>query len=99
MDITKFFNVKSFMKRVLSSEPNKKNKKNERSRNESSTSNLEDVFAEGLKNPDCVLVRETFDLSKKSKGELALQEVTKAISFIGKTFDAYEQKERKMKKN
>ena len=98
MDITKFFNVKSFMKRVLSSEPKKK-KKNERSRNESSTSNLEDVFAEGLKNPDCVLVRETFDLSKKSKGELALQEVTKAISFIGKTFDAYEQKERKMKKN
>ena len=74
-------------------------KKNEKSRNESSTSNLEDVFAEGLKNPDCVLVRETFDLSKKSKGELALQEVTKAISFIGKTFDAYEQKERKMKKN
>ena len=74
-------------------------KKNEKSRNESSTSNLEDVFAEGLKNPDCVLVRETFDLSKKSKGELALQEVTKAISFIGKSFDAYEQKERKMKKN
>ena len=99
MDITKFFNVKSFMKRVLSSEPKKKNKKNERSRNESSTSNLEDVFAEGLKNPDCVLVSETFDLAKKSKGELALQEVTKTISFIGKTFDAYEQKERKMKKN
>ena len=74
-------------------------KKNEKSRNESSTSNLEDVFAESLKNPDCVLVRETFDLSKKSKDELALQEVTKVISFIGKTFDAYEQKERKTKKN
>ena len=67
--------------------------KNERSRNESSTSNLEDVFDEGLKNPDCVLVRETFDLAKKSKGELALQEVTKAV------FDVYEQRERKMKKN
>ena len=78
---------------------NQRKKTNERSRNESSTSNLEDVFAEGLKNPDCVLVSETFDLAKKSKGELALQEVTKTISFIGKTFDAYEQKERKMKKN
>ena len=41
-------------------------------------------------------VNETFDLAKKSsksqiKGELALQEVNKAISFIGEKFDAYEQ--------
>ena len=50
------------------------------------------------------LVEETFDLVKKSsesqiKGELALQEVNKAISFItGEKFDAYNKKEGKMKK-
>ena len=37
-----------------------------------------------------------FDLAKKSsksqiKGKLALQDVSKAISFIGEKFDAYEQ--------
>ena len=42
-------------------------------------------------------VKETFDLAKKSsesqiKCEIALQEVNKAISFIGEKFDTYEQK-------
>ena len=77
----------------------------------STASTLDDVFAEGLKNPDCVLilvnclrslekqVKEKFDLAKKFienqiKGELALQEVNKTISFIGKMFDAYEQERR-----
>ena len=106
MDFTKFF------KGVLSSEQSETGadpkKQKEGSRNESSTSTIDDVFAKGLKNPDCVLVlanclrsleqevKETFDLAKGSsesqiKGELALQEVNKAISFIGGKFDAYEQ--------
>ena len=87
----------------------------EGSRNESSTSTLDDIFAEGLKNPDCVLilanclrsleqqVKETLDLAKKSresqiKGELALQDVNKAISFIGEKFDAYEKERRENEK-
>ena len=111
--------MKSSKKRVLSSEQSETGdepkKQKEGSRNESSTSTLDDVFAEGLKNPDCVLilanclrsleqqVKETFDLAKKSsesqiKGELALQEVNKAISFIGEKFDAYEQERRENEK-
>ena len=49
-------------------------------------------------------VKETFDIAKKSsenqiKGELeALQDVNKAISFIGVKFDVYEKKEGKTKK-
>ena len=44
-------------------------------------------------------VKETFDLAKKSsesqiKDEVALQDVSKAISFIGERFDAYEQERR-----
>ena len=60
MDIVIFFGVKSSKKRVLSSEQSetgdepKKQKKG--SRNESSTSILDNVFAKGLKNPDCVLI-------------------------------------------
>ena len=86
-------------------------KQKEGSRNESSTSTLDSVFAEGLKNLDCVLilpnclrsleqqVKKTFDLAKKSsesqiKDEVALQDVSKAISFIGERFDAYEQERR-----
>ena len=119
MDIAKFFDVKSSKKRVLSSEQSETGdepkKQKEGSRNESSTSTLDDVFAKGLKNPDCVLilanclrsleqqVKETFDLAKKSsesqiKGELALQEVNKAISFIGEKFDAFEQERRENEK-
>ena len=76
-----FFAVKSFKKKVLSSEQSEAGddpkKQKEESRNESSTSTLDDVFAEGLKNPDSVLiltncwrsleqqVKETFDLAKK----------------------------------
>ena len=60
MDIAKFFDVKSSKKRVLSSEQSETGdepkKQKEGSRNESSTSTLDDVFAEGLKNPDCVLI-------------------------------------------
>ena len=121
MDIAKFFDVKSSKKRVLSSEQSETGdepkKQKEGSRNESSTSTLDDVFPEGLKNPDCVLilanclrsfeqqVKEMFDLAKKSsksqiKGKLALQDVSKAISFIGEKFDAYEKErenEKKMK--
>ena len=53
-------------------------KKKKESRNESSTSTLDDAFAGGLKNPDCVLilanylrsleqqVKEMFDIAKKS---------------------------------
>ena len=106
MDFTKFF------KGVLSSEQSETGadpkKQKEGSRNESSTSTTDNVFAKGLKNLDCVLilanclrsleqeVKETFDLAKGSsesqiKGELALQEVNKAISFIGGKFDEYEQ--------
>ena len=82
MDIAKFFDVKSSKKRVLSSEQSETGdetkKQKEGSRNESSTSTLDNVFANGLKNPDCVLilanclhnleqqVKETFDLAKKS---------------------------------
>ena len=119
MDIAKLFDVKSSKKRVLSSEQSETGdepkKQKEGSRNESSTSTLDDVFAEGLKNPDCVLilanclrsleqqVKETFDLAKKSsesqiKGELALQDVNKAISFIGEKFDAYEKERRENEK-
>ena len=111
MDISKFFEVKSSTKRVFSSEQSETGdepkKQKEASRNESSTSTLDDVFAEGLKNPDCVLilanclrsleqqVKETFDLVKTASesqitGELALQDINKAISFIGEKFDAYE---------
>ena len=48
-------------------------------------------------------VKETFDLAKKSgeskiKGELALQEVNKAISFFSEKFDAYEQERRENEK-
>ena len=48
-------------------------------------------------------VKETFDLAKKSsesqiKGELALQDVNKAISFIGEKFDAYEKERRENEK-
>ena len=103
MDIANFFGVKSFKKRVLSSERSETGdepkKQKEGNRNEPSTSTLDEVFAEGVKNPDCVLIlanclcsleqqiKETFDLAKKSsesqiKGELALQDFNKAISFI-----------------
>ena len=115
MDISKFFEVKSSTKRVFSSEQSETGdepkKQKEASRNESSTSTLDDVFVEGLNNSDCVLilanclrsleqqVKETFDLAKKSsesqiKDEVALQDVSKAISFIGERFDAYEQERR-----
>ena len=44
-----------------------------------------------------------FDLAKKSsksqiKGKLALQYVSKAISFIGEKFDAYEEERRENEK-
>ena len=79
MDIANFFDMKSSTKRVFSSEQSETGdepkKQKEGSRNESSTSTLDDVFPEGLKNPDCVLilanclrlehqVKETFDLAK-----------------------------------
>ena len=119
MDIANFFVVKSSKKRFLSSEQSETGdepkKQKEGSRNESSTSTLDNVFAKGLKNPDCVLilanclrsleqqVKETFDLAKKSsesqiKGELALQDVNNAISFIGEKFDAYEKERRENEK-
>ena len=119
MDIAKFFDVKSSKERVLSSEQSETGdepkKQKEGSRNESSISTLDDVFVEGLKNLDSVLilanclrslkqqVKETFGLAKKSnesqiKGELGLQEVNKVISFIGETFDAYEQERRENEK-
>ena len=82
MDIAKFFDVKPSKKRVFSSEQSEAGdmpkKQKEGSRNESSTSTLDDVFAESLKNLDCVLilanelcsleqqVKEPFDLAKKS---------------------------------
>ena len=60
MGIAKFFDVKSSKKRVLSSEQSETGgdpkKQKEGSRNESSTSTLDDVFAEGLKNLDSVFV-------------------------------------------
>ena len=60
MDTAKFFVVKSSMKRFLSSEKSETGyepkKQKEGSRNESSTSTLDDVFGEGLKNLDCVLI-------------------------------------------
>ena len=45
-----------------------------------------------------------FDLARKSsesqiKGELALHDVNKEISFIGEKFDAYEKERRENKKN
>ena len=79
IDIAKFFGVKSSKKRVLSSEQSETGdepkKQKDGSRNESSASTLDDVFAKGLKNPDCVLilanclrsleqqVKETFDFA------------------------------------
>ena len=119
MDTAKFFDIKSSKKRVLSSEQSEagdeSKKQKEGSRNKSSTSTLDDVFAEGLYNPECVLilanclhslkqqVNETFDLAKKLsqsqiKGKLALQDVSKAISFIGEKFDAYEKERENEKK-
>ena len=81
MDTAKFFDIKSSKKRVLCSEQSEtgdeSKKQKEGSRNKSSTSTLDDVFAEGLYNPECVLilanclhslkqqVNETFDLAKK----------------------------------
>ena len=60
MDVATFIDVKRSKKRVLSSEQSengdKPKKQEEGSRNESSTSTLDDVFAEGVKNPDCVLI-------------------------------------------
>ena len=115
MDIAKVFDVKSSQKRVFSSEQSETTdepkKQKEGSRNESSASTSDNVFAESLKNPYCVLilancfcsleqqVKETFDLAKTSseskiKGELALQDVNKAMSFIGEKFDAYEKERR-----
>ena len=64
MDIAKFFDVRSSKKRVLSSEQSETRdepKKQKRgSRNESSTSTLDDVFGESLKNPNCVLILANF---------------------------------------
>ena len=61
MDIANFFDVKSSKKSVLSSEQSetggKPKKQKEGSRNESSTSTLDYVFTEGLKNPDCIIYR------------------------------------------
>ena len=61
MHIAKFFDVKSPKKRVLSNEQSETGdepkKQKEGSRNESSTSTLDDVFTEGLKNPDCIIYR------------------------------------------
>ena len=52
--------MKSSKKRVLSSEQSETGdepkKAKEGSRNESSTSTLDDVFVKGFNNPDCVLV-------------------------------------------
>ena len=47
--------------------------------------------------------KKTFNLAKKSSksqitGELRLQEVNKAISFISESFDAYEQERRENEK-
>ena len=119
MDIAKFFDVKSSKKRVLSSEQSgtsdEPKKQKELSRNESSTSTFNNVFAEDLENPNCVLslaiflcsleqsVKETLDLAKKSsesqiKAEVALQDVSNAISFIDEKFDAYEQERRENEK-
>ena len=58
--LQKNFDVESYKKRVISSEQPEssdepKNQK-EGSRNESTTSNLEDSFAEDLKNRDCVMI-------------------------------------------
>ena len=60
MDIATFIDVKPSKKRVFNSEQSetgdKPKKQEEGSRNEFSTSTLDDVFAEGVKNPDCVLI-------------------------------------------
>ena len=60
MDITKLFDVKSSKKRFLSSEQSEtgdeRKKQKEGSRIKSSISTLDDVFTEGLKNPDYVLI-------------------------------------------
>ena len=82
MDIAKFFDMKSTKKSVVSSNQSgtgdEPKKLRGGSRIEYTAIILDDVFAEGLKNPDCVLmlvnclrsleqqVKETFDLAKKS---------------------------------
>ena len=82
IDIAKIFDVKSSKKCVLSSEQSETGdepkKQKGGGRNESLTSTLDDAFADGLKNPDCVMilancfcsleqqVNETLDLAKKS---------------------------------
>ena len=59
MDIANIFDLILSKKRVLSSERSETGeepkKQKEGSRNKSTTSTLDDVFAENLKNPDCVL--------------------------------------------
>ena len=59
MDIANIFDLILSKKRVLSSERSETGdepkKQKEGSRNESTTSTLEYVFAENSKNPDCVL--------------------------------------------
>ena len=63
IDIANFFDVKSSKKRVLASEQSETGdepKKKIESRNESTTSTLDDVFSKGLKNPDCVLILANF---------------------------------------
>ena len=92
MDIAKSFDVKSSKKRVFSSEQSETGdepkKQKEGSRNESSTSTSDDAFADGLKNPDCVMnlancfrsleqqVNETFGLAKKSSESQIKGELT-----------------------
>ena len=108
------FDVKSSKKRVFSSEQSETGdepkKQKEGSRNESSTSTLDSVFAEGLKNLDCVLilanclrsleqqVKEAFDLAKKSSESQIKGELplqdVNKAIFIGERFDAYEQERR-----
>ena len=59
MDIANIFDLILSKKRVLGSERSETGdepkKQKEGSRNKSTTSTLDDVFAENLKNPDCVL--------------------------------------------
>ena len=67
MDIAKFFDVKSSKERFLTSEQSETGdepkKQKERSRNESSTSTLDNIFANGFNNPDCALILENCLLS------------------------------------
>ena len=64
MDIAKFFDMKSLRKEFSAVNSLKlvmrQKKQKEGSRNESSTSTLDNVFAEGLKYPDCVLILANF---------------------------------------